>query len=204
MRVDPRGRGGSRQRAISTTYIRGHKDAARRRRRRHLRLADVRSRRAVDLLRPARPGLLPDRRARHDERSALGIVRRRRRQPRVRAGADPRAGEGQGRPHQDSRLLRRRARADRRGARRSSRSCRSTRRDIASELGAPKLFGETRLHHARARVGAADVRGQRPAVRVHRRRREDGDSGGRDGQGQHAPGARIRIRRRSAGCSKRR
>ena len=35
------------------------------RRRRHLRLADVRSRHPVDLLRPARPGLLPDRSARH-------------------------------------------------------------------------------------------------------------------------------------------
>ena len=36
------------------------------RRRRHLRFADVRSRRAVDLLRPARPRLLPDRSARHE------------------------------------------------------------------------------------------------------------------------------------------
>ena len=46
-----------------------------------------------------------------------------------------------------------------------------------------------RLHDARARVGPADVRGQRPARRLHRRGREDGDSGRRDGQGQHAAGA---------------
>ncbi len=46
-------------------FIQRPQDRARRRRRRHLRLADVRSRRAVDLLRPARPGLLPDRPARH-------------------------------------------------------------------------------------------------------------------------------------------
>ena len=32
------------------------------------------------------------------------------------------------------------------------------------ELGAPRLFGETGLLHARARVGAAHVRGERPAV----------------------------------------
>ena len=55
---------------------------ARRRRRRHLRLADVRARRAVDLLRPARPGVLPDRPSRQQHRSPLGIVWRRRREPR--------------------------------------------------------------------------------------------------------------------------
>ena len=49
---------------------------------------NVRARRAVDLLRPARPRVLPDRPARQQHRSALGIVRRRGRQPGVRAGAD--------------------------------------------------------------------------------------------------------------------
>ena len=46
-------------------------ERARRRRRRHLRLGDVRARRAVDLLRPARPRLLPDRPARQQHRPAL-------------------------------------------------------------------------------------------------------------------------------------
>ena len=47
-----------------------------------------------------------------------------------------------------------------------------------------------RLHDARARLGAADLRGQRPARRLHRRRREDGHPGRRDGEGQHAARAR--------------
>ena len=46
-------------------FIRATQGAARRRRRRDQRLADVRPRHPVDLLRPARPGVLPDRRARH-------------------------------------------------------------------------------------------------------------------------------------------
>ncbi len=59
----------------------------------------------VDLLRPAGPRLLPDRPARHEERSALGIVRRRGREPQHGAGAGPGADEGPRRPDQDSRLL---------------------------------------------------------------------------------------------------
>ena len=106
----------------------GAQGRARRRRRRDLRLADVRSRHPVDLLRPARPRLLPDRSARHEERSALGLVRRRRRQPRHGAGADPGADEGRERPDQDSRLLRRRAGADARRSASSGSGCRSTRR----------------------------------------------------------------------------
>src|SRR4029434_5307827 len=47
---------------------------------------------------------------------------------------------------------------------------------------------------ARARVGPADVRGERAARRLHGRRREDGDSGGRDGEGQHAARARSGSR----------
>ena len=58
-------------------FVRANKAHARRRRRRDQRLADVRSRHPVDLLRPARPGLLPDRRARQQVRSALGLLRRR-------------------------------------------------------------------------------------------------------------------------------
>ena len=58
-------------------FIKAQQGAARRRRRRHLGLADVRSRHPVDLLRAARPRLFPDRRARHQERPALRLVRRR-------------------------------------------------------------------------------------------------------------------------------
>ena len=99
-------------------FVRGAQAGARGRRRRDFRLADVRPRHPVDLLRPARPGLLPDRPARHQERPALGVVRRRGGQPGVRAGAGAGADEGPQRPHQDSRLLRRRAAAERRRARR--------------------------------------------------------------------------------------
>ena len=81
--------------AQSRRLRQGPQGRARGRRRRHLRLADVRPRHPVDLLRPARPGLLPDRSARHQVRPALGIVRRRGRQSRHGAGADPGADEGQ-------------------------------------------------------------------------------------------------------------
>ena len=50
-------------------FIRAHKDRAQGRRRRHLRFGDVRARCAVDLLRPARPGVFPDRPARQQHRS---------------------------------------------------------------------------------------------------------------------------------------
>ena len=85
--------------------IHANKEHAESRRAGDLGFADVRSRHAVDLLRPARADLLPDRRARHGERSALGIVRRRRRQSGVRARADALGHQGSRRPHQDSRVL---------------------------------------------------------------------------------------------------
>ena len=77
----PRRRGGSRLRAPRRLRPRPQ-IRARRRRRRHLRLADVRPRHPVDLLRAARARLLPDRSSRDEERPALGIVRRRRRESR--------------------------------------------------------------------------------------------------------------------------
>jgi glyoxylase-like metal-dependent hydrolase (beta-lactamase superfamily II) len=89
---------------------------AHRRRRRDIGFRDVRARCAVDLLRPARPGVFPDRPARQQHGSAFRIVRRRRRQPRLRFVPDDFADEGSQRPHQDSRLLRRRGRAAGRGA----------------------------------------------------------------------------------------
>ena len=60
---------------------------------------------------------------------------------------------------------------------------------VQEGLRHPEGVRRNRLHDARADVGAADVRGQRAAVRLHRRRRQDRAAGGRDGQGQHAPGA---------------
>ena len=62
---------------------------------------------SIDLLRPARAGVLPDRPARHEERSSLRRVRRRDGESRVRACADSGADEGQERAGEDRRLLRR-------------------------------------------------------------------------------------------------
>ena len=50
----------------------------------------------------------------------------------------------------------------------------------------PEAVRRDRLHDARAHVGAAHARGQRPAVRVHRRGRQDRAAGRVDGQDQHA------------------
>ena len=65
---------------------------------------------------------------------------------------------------------------------------------VPEGLRHPEGVRRDRLHDARAHLGAADVRSERPAVRLHRRRREDGAAGRRDGQGQHAaraePGSR--------------
>ena len=60
------------------------------------------------------------------------------------------------------------------------------REEVPEGLRHPEAARRDRLHDARADVGAADVRGQRPAVGVHRRGREDGAAGGGDGQDQHA------------------
>ena len=174
---------------------------ARGRRRRHFRFSDVRARRAVDLLRPARPGVLPDRPARQQHRSAFRIVRRRRRQPGVRPGADDRADEGSRRPHQDSGLLRRCAAAAGGGAAGVGVAA-VQREEVQEGLRHPEAARRDRLHHARADVGAADARGERPAVRVHRRRREDRAAGRGDGEDQHAAGAGSGSRTRSPSCSR--
>ena len=47
--------------------------------------------------------------------------------------------------------------------------------------------------HARARLDAPDVRGERPAQRLHRRRREDRASGQGDGEGELPPRSPISI-----------
>ena len=115
--VPDRGRRGSRQRQPRQLH-QGPQGPAEGRRRGDLRLADVRSRHPVDLLRPARPRLLPDRPARQQVGSAFRIVRRRGGESGDGARASARADEGQERPHQDRRLLRRCGGAAAGGARR--------------------------------------------------------------------------------------
>ena len=66
-------------------FVQAEQAAARRRCRRDLGLGDVRARDSVDLLRPSRARVLPDRSARHEERSALGRLRRRDGESGVRA-----------------------------------------------------------------------------------------------------------------------
>ena len=79
------------------------------------------------------------------------------------------------------------------------------------ETGSPELFGEKGYTDARAFVDASDMRGERPAQRLHRRRRQDGAARGGDGEGELPPrsrpasgedravDARARRTRRSAG-----
>jgi acetylornithine deacetylase/succinyl-diaminopimelate desuccinylase-like protein len=70
------------------------------------------------------------------------------------------------------------------------------------DFGIPKLFGEASYTDARTDVGAADVRGQRSALGLHRRRREDRAAGCGDGEGEHAAGAESGSRTRSRRCSR--
>ena len=131
-----------------------------------------------------------------------GVVRRRGRQSGVRAGAGAGADEGPRRPRQDSRLLRRRAAAERRGARgveeaavqrdevpqgaRARRGC-SARRGYSTleRVWARPTFEVNGLLSGFTGEGAKTVL---PAVG--------------DGQGQHAAGARSGSRTRSAICSR--
>ena len=63
------------------------------------------------------------------------------------------------------------------------------REEIQEGFRHPEVVRRNRVHDPRAHMGAADVRGERPAVRLHRRRRENGVAGAGDGEGQHAAGA---------------
>ena len=122
--------------------------------------------------------------------------------PALRPLAGPRADEGPRRPHHDPRLLRRCGAAEGGGAEGVGDAA-VQREEVQEGLRHPEAVRRDRLHDARAHLGAADLRGERPAVRLHRRRRQDGAAGRRDGEGQHAARARISIRTRSRSCSKR-
>ena len=63
--------------------------------------------------------------------------------------------------------------------------CRSTSGSIEPIWGR-RSCSASATTDARAGVDAPHLRGQRPAVGVHRRWRQDRDTGGRDGEGQHA------------------
>ena len=99
--------------------------------------------------------------------------------------------EGPRRPHPGPRLLRpRRAARPRRNAR-PGRACRSTRRSTPRRKWAPRSWSASpacRLFETR--LGAAHAGGARHSRRLHRRGRQDRDSGARRGQDQHAPGGR--------------
>ena len=117
-------------------------------------------------------------------------------------GADPGADEGQGRPRQDRRVLRRRAAAAGRRAR-AVEAAAVQREAVPQGAGRAEAVRRERLLDARARVGAADVRGQRPAGRLHRRGRQDRDSRHGDGEDQHAAGARPGSGQGRRTCSRR-
>ena len=93
------------------------------------------------------------------------------------------------RPHQDSRVLRRRAAAERGGAGGMEEAA-VQRDEVPQGARRAEAVRRDRLLDARARLGAAHVRGERAALRLHRRGRQDGAAGHGDGQGQHAAGAR--------------
>ena len=149
------------------------------------------------------PRLLPDRPARHEERPALRVVRRRGRQPGDGAGADPRADEGQAAAASrfpasttTSAPLRDEERAE------LARSCRSTRRATAR-------ISARRSCSARPATRRSSGSGRRPTFEVngllaglHGRGRQDGDSGRGDGEGQHAPRARSGSGQDRASCSR--
>ena len=190
-------------RANLDDFVRAHKDELAGRRRRHLRLGDVRSRRAVDLLRPARPGLLPDRSARHARatctRASFGgavanpamvlaqiLAQMKDRGGRIKIPGfydDVRPLTEEERQAWKTAAVQREAVPRRTSARRSCSARPATRRSSAS--WARPTF---------------EVNGL--LSRLHRRGREDRDSGRRDGQGQHAPRAESGSGQDRASCSR--
>ena len=171
-------------------FINAPQGSAEGRRRRHQRLADVRSRHPVDLLRPARPrptsrSICAARKSDLHSGSFGGAVAN---PAMVLAQVLAQMKDKSGRI-KIRRLLRRCGARCRPEERAELAKLPFNEKKYRQELGAPKLFGETGYTTLERIVGAADVRSERPAVRLHRRRRQDRAAGRGDGQGQHAPGA---------------
>jgi len=74
------------------------------------------------------------------------------------------------------------------------RGCRSTKRSTRKSKWARASWWASPSSALRACVGAAHGGSARHPRRVHRRRRQDRDSGPRGGQDQHAPGGRSLVR----------
>ena len=76
------------------------------------------------------------------------------------------------------------------------------RAQVPDGAGGAEALRRVGLHHARTRLGPAHLRGQRPALRLHRRGRQDGAAGRGDGQGEHAPGAQPGPAEGRPSCSR--
>ena len=156
-----------------------------------LRHRDVRARTAHDLRRTARHGVLRTARAGRRPRSALRRVRRRGAQSDAGDRGDHLRAERSRRAHSDSRLLRSGGAAVAEGARSVGATAVRRARVHREGDGRARTGGRTRRAAVRTRLGAAHGGGPRDSRRLHRRRREDRDSGARGGQDQHAAGGAI-------------
>ena len=183
-------------------FIRAHKAELAGRRRRHLRLGDVRPRRAVDLLRPARPRAtsrsICAAAAPTCIRASFGgavanpafvlaqmIAQMKDRGGRIKVPGfydDVQAAAGGGAAGVGGAAVQR--------------------EEVQEGLRHPEAVRRDRLHDARAHVGAADARGERAAVGLHRRGREDRAAGRGDGEDQHAPRARSGSGQDCRRCSR--
>ena len=140
--------------------------------------------------------------SRQQDRSAFGIVRRRGRESGVRARrrciAQMKDAAAASRFRASTTMCGRWATEERAGVGEAA----VQREAVPEGLRRPEAVWRDRLHHARADVGAADVRGERTAVRIHGRRRQDRAARRRDGQGQHASGPESGSGQDRASCSR--
>ena len=147
-------------------FIHENKDAAQSRRAGDLGFADVRSRHSVDLLWPARAdyfqidvrGTASDL---HSGSFGGAVANPAFVLAQILSGIKDRGGR-----IKIPGLLRRCARAERGGAE-GVRETSVQREALSQRAGRAEAVRRERLHDARARVGTADVRGERPAVRLH-------------------------------------
>ena len=190
--VPDRGRRGGRRRGDREVRARRRRRQARLRRGGGLRHLDVRARPAVAALRPQGPLLHGAPGHRPEPRPALGLplaaASPTRATPSCRIIGqlvDPRPAAGPG-----ARASTTRSRRSRSGSARSSPPCRSTSRQYKADLASSRAVRRAWLHHPRARLGAADLRRQRPVERLPGRRRQDRPAGQGRRQGLHAAGPR--------------